>query len=558
MIIIPINISGWDKKGGHHNWRLIYRSWHVLWIVIVIYCFYNYLKFFASYINIYNVVQVVRNWVGQWVDIIGVSKIFALSGKIDSDNYILINLWDSYYNEILLLFLGLITKMSLTNQIKRYEVDSDPESKHVLRIFFRKKLYAEHQQKQALTNAIGQVMGLAPKRDEPILPGLDCGLDDGHNTSHFYQGIFETGLESKTEQMFIDKIKNICSDNKIRSVTSLMNESDMIGSMKDKRGHITFKLLYKGFQMISIIWLLTENVNLMKCLYLAWMLFNNVGLFTRLGKCFTDLRFGEVLALCMEYFEVSFVKLKRIVHKENYGYDEDTEKRDFSLRHMYLDQMVKKFEVNLMFFDFNKQQNTLYFIMSYMLFVMFGWEWYRVFYETSPEEQHVEFRGEMWLNILIGIKNLHFQPFKYELIRTHMILFLLILEFILDTYINNCKKEKPWENNRITILTNLIIKKFKFYIARKNPEITQEYLEQAADEIAKTDEVLKGIEDQKRILAQLDETESDISNEASVSKEESGHTFDKFNSQDDITEMGDDLLLQDSIHYLTENTSSQT
>jgi hypothetical protein len=32
--------------------------------------------------------------------------------------------------------------------------------------------------------------------------------------------------------------------------------------------------------------------------------------------------------------------------------------------------------------------------------------------------------------------------------------------------------------------------------------------------------VLKGIEDQKRILAQLDETESDISNEASVSKEE--------------------------------------
>jgi hypothetical protein len=155
MIIITINISGWDNKGGHHNWRLIYRSWHVLWIVIVIYCFYNYLKFFASYINIYNVAQVVRNWVGQWVDIIGVSKIFALSGKIDSDNYILINLWDSYYNEILLLFLGLITKMSLTNQIKRYEIDSDPESKHVLRIFFRKKLYAEHHQKQALTNAIG-------------------------------------------------------------------------------------------------------------------------------------------------------------------------------------------------------------------------------------------------------------------------------------------------------------------------------------------------------------------------------------------------------------------
>ena len=77
---------------------------------------------------------------------------------------------------------------------------------------------------------------------------------------------------------------------------------------------------------------------------------------------------------------------RRMVQKENYGYDEDTEKRDFSLRHMYLDQMVKKFEVNLMFFDYNKQRNTLYFIMSYMLFVMFGWEWYRFFYETSPEE----------------------------------------------------------------------------------------------------------------------------------------------------------------------------
>jgi hypothetical protein len=164
----------------------------------------------------------------------------------------------------------------------------------------------------------------------------------------------------------------------------------------------------------------------------------------------------------------------------------------------------------------------------------------------------------MWLNILIGIKNLHFEPFRYELIRTHMILFLLILEFILDTYINNCKKEKPWENNRINILTNLIIKKFRFYIARKNPEITQDVLEQAADEIAKTDEVLKGIEDQKRILAQLDETESDISNEESASKEDSADTFGKFNSQDDITEMGNYEFLEDSVHYLTENTSSQT
>jgi hypothetical protein len=262
----------------------------------------------------------------------------------------------------------------------------DPENKHVLRIFFRKKLYGDQQVSHVLANAIGQVMGLASKGDQPILPDLDYDQHDGHNSSRFHQGIIKTGLESKTEQMFIDKIKKICHDHKIRSATSLMNESDMIGSMKDKRGHITFKLLYKGFQLISIIWLLTENVNMIKCLYLAWVLFNNVGLFTRLGKCFNDLRFGEVLALCMEYFEVSFVKLKRMVQKENYGYDEDTEKRDFSLRHMYLDQMVKKFEVNLMFFDYNKQRNTLYFIMSYMLFVMFGWEWYRFFYETSPEE----------------------------------------------------------------------------------------------------------------------------------------------------------------------------
>jgi hypothetical protein len=119
MIIIPINISGWDKKGGRHNWRRIYRSWYVLWIVIVIYCFYNYLRFFVNYININNVVQGVTTWSGQWVDVNGISKIFSLRGKTDTDNYILINLWDSYYNEILLLFLGLITKMSLRNQIKR-------------------------------------------------------------------------------------------------------------------------------------------------------------------------------------------------------------------------------------------------------------------------------------------------------------------------------------------------------------------------------------------------------------------------------------------------------
>lgn len=489
-ITLIIHISIW-KRGRKHDYRTLYKTWYLTFLVVIAYALIRYLLFFFKYstVNFYlndedpnkqnKFARIFKLLVGR--------ELLKREAKVTGKDFVI----KHYICPLLLLTLGVFTRSAFYKNLrmisssskfsndliekKTKKLEADLKMNAIEEVDFEESIESEKQEMPAMSEK--EVFS-----EESSVSSIEDDSKDSKDSKDSEEASSPRRVIKDFRRQSISYISKL-------TAFSLLKHRNMIKQLKRKPTvFVGLYLFYKGFYISRSITVFLDNINLFTVFMVTVCLINIVYLFAELLKIANEMKINQILELKMKYFYLNFLAGQKFKKDSFYEqYSEKDKRNEIAQLKQYYRQFLLKMEVTLF------KINRIFWGVCFFPFVTFSaCLWGYTFFIEIRDHGKANHKDSPILLIITGIQFAakdHPSQVKKELLGIQYMIIGLLFEYVFTSFYLECgEKYRKLDQKGVDLLLKVNIQRYKLLLLSFKKNVSKEKTKSIVDEYDKLQE----------------------------------------------------------------------